>query len=194
MTQGKKKLSLVCILEQICLILYLIQLNTMSKIHLLIVLLFLVSCKNQVNNPRTIKTENWDSVKAALDAKHNAEMKEWNEKQAKQPKFVSVFPLGTFKSYPQIVKSVFGNGSNKQEVTRVMGRPELIETTKHGYETWYYGTIEISFKYGLVNEILNAQDCKKYVSVNDLLISKDPIEKKFGQFLLDRLATIRKYE
>lgn len=104
-------------------------------------------------------------------------------------KFISVFPLGTFKSYPQIVKGLFGIGSNQDEVRNVMGRPDLDKD-----EVWYYGTVEIHFKYGLVDNVVNPQSCKKYVSMADLLISQDPIEKKFGQFLLDRASTLSKFK
>jgi hypothetical protein len=109
----------------------------------------------------------------------------------------SVYPVGTFKTYPEIVRSLFGEGSNKDEVLIVMGKPELEEpdnsVSGSDRETWYYGNIEIHFKNGLVIyanvDGLNAdQKIEKYVDFMDLLTSIDPIERKFGHMLFERGA------
>lgn len=109
-------------------------------------------------------------------------------------KSVSVFPVGTFKTYPEIVRSLFGEGSSKEEVRTVMGKPELVEPIKECCESWYYGNTEIQFKYGYVHYIVNASQCKKFVEMRDLLISNDPIEKKFGQHLLEGASKYVNYK
>jgi hypothetical protein len=109
-------------------------------------------------------------------------------------KFNSVFPLGTFRTFPQIVRSLFGEGSKSAEVRDVMGSPELIDDSRTGHEIWYYGNVEIHFKYDIVSEVVNSQQCERYAQMISLCMSSDPIERKFGEMLLKRTAFIDKFE
>ena len=144
----------------------------------------MASCENKTQNnnattrslPQETSTAPLDTAIKTLPA--TSEPKKKNE-------YKSVFPKGTWKTYPQICRSLFGKGSTKDEVTHIMGSPELVEYPKDGYETWFYGKVEITFKYTFVDDVYREDLCPKYVYILDLLTSDDPIERRFGAKLMD---------
>ena len=150
------------------------------------------SCTGNTNsNPDTFTPpaenyQNHDSTKRALDAAHDAELKKIEDQKKIPKKYVSVKPKGTFKTYPQIVRTLFGRGSTEAEVLSIMGRPELIEKGTESSETWFYGRIEIYFQYTHVYDGYNLDECESYADLEELLLSDDPIEKRFGLTLLGR--------
>ncbi len=99
----------------------------------------------------------------------------------------SVKPIGTYKSIPQIMRSLFSNGSKKQELIKVQGLPEITDD-ENNREVWYYGNCKVYFKGDLVEEVINNEECIKYAGFHDLISSNDKIEKEFGRILLNRMA------
>lgn len=141
-------------------------------------------------NTEVVQEENQDSVVRAIKTIVK------KQEEARQRNWQSVFPKGTWKTYPQIVSSIFGRGSTKEEVRSIMGSPELIEQfygddayrNEKIKETWYYGDIEIRFKFSIVIGGENLEKCDKYVSTTSLLMSSDPYESKLGELMVGRLA------
>lgn len=147
---------------------------------------FIVSCVNKNESSgrekvaiKTSSTEQQTSTNTNIPVADTTSIKKENK---------SVFPKGTWKNYPQIVRSVFGEGSTKEEVLNIMGRPEMIERPEVGVEIWYYGRVEVQIKNTIVRYVVNSNECNKYVFYEDLLVSPDPIEKRFGIKLLYALA------
>lgn len=153
------------------------------------ILLTLAACNDQNN-----KTSS-ESLPPQYDSPGNGNPKTEVASIPDTPKKVgykSVFPKGTWKSYPQIVRSIWGVGSSKDEVVSIMGRPELIEPHKDGYEVWFYGKLEITFWNTVVDAVYREDLCPKYASYEALLTSDDPIERRFGAKLLE--GAVKKYK
>lgn len=100
----------------------------------------------------------------------------------------SVFPIGTYKTLPEIMKHLFSEGSTKSEVRTVQGEPDMIERIDLYHETWYYGNCEVHFKGQIVRGIAKLNKNIHYASLyGTLLFSPDPTEIKLAEFLNDRI-------
>lgn len=136
-------------------------------------------------NKEVVKEENHDSVVKAIDAiiKKQEEERERN--------WQSVFPKGTWQSYPHIIRSIFSENSTKEEVISIMGTPEYVDKSynenRNLIETWFYGKIEIGFNIrGYLRAGRNLDKCNKYVVLSSLIMSSDEYERRLGLELSSR--------
>jgi len=135
----------------------------------------------------TIPQPTYDTVKVATPV---------IEEKANREKH---FPEGMFETYPQIIKFLFAYGSTIEEVQSILGNPEYKDSKTerkpntgiyNTLETYYYGKMNISFKNGVVDGIDNYEKnehCLYYygISTGDLLVSDNPIERKWAIHLLE---------
>ena len=146
--------------------------------------------KESTNNSLDTSSLQIDSPKIILDTT----MKGFTNLKDKQKS--SGYPIGTFKTYSQIVKSIFSYGSKTEEVLKVLGEPDLIDpddSDPYG-ETWHYENTEIHFTYGIVDNahgIYIHDKIKHFVDAMDLINSGDPIQQEFGRKLFNRQALLQ---
>lgn len=154
----------------------------MKILLLLILLTSILSCnENEQATPTTEATSSSyqnNSYPPVVDT--------GSVKAPDKPQYESVFPIGTFKSLPQIISRVFSTYSTKTEVLKVQGSPELKEQLSAFEEVWYYGNSKIYFKGQLVSGIDNTDNNLKSVRIGDLMVSPDKIEQDYFHFLFDR--------
>jgi cell division septum initiation protein DivIVA len=171
----------------------------MKKINLfaIICLLTVISCQSHDSDDKEKKIEEQQKQISELEQKLKEKTKidttsttipyTQNPEQAKNDKpFIS----GRFKTLPEMIKSVFIQGSSNAEIKTILGEPEFIDKKNLHREIWYYGQLEIEFQDEIATKIRNAEKCKQYlgneIEFSDLLISPDRIERKFANRIIER--------
>jgi len=106
--------------------------------------------------------------------------------QPKEESKQSVYPMGTYKSLPEIMKHVFSEGSTKEEVRIVQGKADFTEA-EGPLENWYYGKCVVQFKGPIVGGVKDVGCNLKYADYFALGLSTDKIEKEFFNLLNSRI-------
>jgi hypothetical protein len=161
----------------------------------IILLTLITSCNNnkdsEVNDENISNLSKKESDKAKLDSIEAEEIR-----KAKFQKFmdsleshkddIRTLPVSKYKSFADIFSTRVTEGSNVEELLRVQGRPTLI-LPEDDKITYFYGNSEIVFESGFIVKINDIDNVIKYAGRWDqLVISSDPIEKRFGNFVTDR--------
>jgi hypothetical protein len=135
-------------------------------------ILLAVACENKTHESSSSNEHTPDTISAHVDA---------------TPVQVYKPPTTKYDSYPQVIQTLFSEGSYMEEVYRILGKPEYIKNDENDIQVWFYGKSEITFTKKMATDVEDkGAFTKHYMTMHELLGSDDYYELRLGRELAQR--------